>query len=537
MGAYLNPDNSQFEKLRFDKYFVDKTKFIEHVNEGIKTSDDRFCFSRPRRFGKTSLIDMLVAYYSRGNDSRELFKGTAIENSESFEEHLNSHNVISLDISSLRLAAIEANCLPDFPAFISRKVNRELAEDFPDEVKGNENSLYESLLSIQRSADRAKFIFLLDEWDVIYREDRNNITLQNDYTKFLRGLFKANDVARTVEFVLMTGILPVPMQATESGLNNFTESTMLDPLRFDEYVGFTPNEVKALCKKAGMKYKQFETWYDGYWFEKKERRLSTASVVDALRNKSVHAYWTETSAAKDLRDALEDEMPELRYKIGLLLAGQEVEVISERFRLDAKNAENATDILTTLVHLGYLNYSSATKTVRIPNREITEDFYGILATSEKNTAMAQTIQASKQLLRDTLAGNKDAVATSIASAHNYFFSSGAYNNESTLAATLMLAYHIAAEGKYTLIPEFPTGKGYADVVFLPVSRKDIPIVVELKYNKSAESAIKQIKERRYTERLKNYPEVLLVGISYEPEHTKQDYKEHTCIIELYPMNK
>lgn len=536
MGVYVNPGNYDFEGSSKDELYVDKTGLIRLTNAAIgNPRKKRIVVSRPRRFGKTTALFTLRAYYSCGCDSRALFRGLTIAQDSSFEAHLNQHNVISLDVQWFYKQAAEDNRLDAFPQYISETVSAELEKLFPDEVHGNEAALAKSILAIH-AAHGTRFIFLLDEWDVIYREEKLNKKLKEDFTGFLVRLFKNDHMSECIDLVYMTGILPIPKQETHSGLNNFNEYTMLRPSDFAEYIGFTEAEVEALCQKNQLqqeKLQDLRAWYEGYQFGSVGSVYCPASVTKAIDNKLIKSYWGLTGAATELLDLMNATNPKFRRAAQNLLSGASVDIKVDEEGIDLSDVGSLDTALTALVHLGYLAYQEEDGTVRIPNQEVAAEF--LKATNEAKKNPCYKIMArSKELLRKTLRGDAKAVAKMLQENHETYASVYTYNNENDLACVVITSYSDFAEKDYTFHRELEGGKGFADIVFLPRPgrpQKVIPIIIELKWKKSADTAIQQIKERRYSGLARGYPSVLLVGISYEKEKKKKDYKNHTCVIE------
>ena len=533
MGNYVNPDNLQFCEDAQSPIYVDKSGLISYTNLAFADrSKKRICVSRPRRFGKTMAIDMLAAYYSKGCDSRDLFRNLEIARDPSFEQHLNRYNVICLDIQSLAINAELAGSPMDPLSYMDYRIISELRDVFPGCLSPECRSLYEALLQIGVQTGE-KFIFLLDEWDVIYREDRY-AGIQDRYTQWLKVLFKGRDTARHIALVYLTGIFPIPQQKTHSALNNFREFTMRDPRELSSYTGFTDSEVRELCEKYHMPYPEIREWYNGYCFPGVGPVYCPCSVITALDNSSIEDYWKATASNAEILDAYQSELPGVREAVGLLLAGKRVEIKSSWFARDALSPETAGEILAQMVHLGYLSYDSKSQTASIANREVRDVFFDKLEKLPSHH-IRKIILKSKQLLEDTLAGNAGAVAKAIEFAHEYYSNPLTYNNEAALGSVVALAYHYAYAGDYTLIWEFPSGKGYADILLLPVraTSRNKPVVVELKWEKPADAAISQIESRNYTGRLINYPEILLVGITYSSDVDDPNYKKHTCVIKTW----
>ena len=510
MGVYVDVGNSEFEGYVKDELFVDKSGLICLTNASVGVSGKkRIVVSRPRRFGKTMAISMLAAYYSCGCDSRELFRGLAIEKDPSFEKHLNKHNVISLDVQGLFHNAKRRNRQDDFPCYISEVVNAELGKLYPDEVRGNEGYLEESLPAIH-SVHHTSFIFLLDEWDVIYRDQKFNEKLKRDYTEFLKGLFKNSAVSSCIDLVYMTGILPIPKKETQSGLNNFREYTMLRPLTFAEHIGFTD-------------------WYDGYQFETVKAVYCPASVVQALGEHEVGSYWGKTGSAAELLELMNCTEENFQETVKKLLAGVPVPLSVDSEGIDLSDVGTLDTALTALVHLGYLAYQEDGN-VRIPNLEVAAEFVKTLSRAKNNPAYKLMAQ-SKDLLDKTLCGDEKAVARILEANHDMYSSVFTYNQENDLVCVIIASYSGFVERDYSFMRELPTGKGFADIVFFPITPGKTPVIIELKWDKSADTAIQQIKERRYTGRVQGFPSVVLVGISYEKDPEKPGYKEHNCVIE------
>ena len=527
MGIYVNPGNARFQYSLKSKFFVDKSNLLRLTNDALGTEDRRIVVSRPRRFGKTFALGMMTAYYSCGCGSRDLFHGLAIENDTSFEEHLNKHNVITMDLQAFYDKAVSINRLDDFPFFISETINAELAKLYPDEVQGHESFLADSILQIH-AVHGASFIFLVDEWDVIYREQKYNENLKNSYTRFLRGLFKDAIVSECIELVYMTGILPIPKHEAQSGLNNFREYTMLKPRMFAEYFGFTEAEVSSLCQKHQMPLQELKNWYEGYQFDTVGSMYCPNSVVQALREHDVGSYWSQTGSATQLLDLMNNVEDSFQDKVKELLAGKAAPVSIDRDGIDLSDVNRLDTALTALVHLGYLAYREGK--VYIPNLEVASEFLNVLSKAENNPAY-RIIAHTKDLLEKTLKHDADAVARILEDNHNMYSSVLTYNQESDLACIIIASYKGLVEDSYMFTRELPAGKGFADIVFLPIKPGKIPIIIELKWDQSADTAIRQIKERRYTGIVRGYPSVLLVGISYEKDPNKSGYKEHNCVIE------
>lgn len=378
---------------------------------------------------------------------------------------------------------------------------------------------------------KRKFIFLVDEWDCVMRERQESETQQKQYLDFLRNLLKDQPY---VALAYMTGILPVKKYGEHSALNMFTEYSMTDQKTFEEYTGFTEDEVKALCGEFDMDFAEMSSWYDGYMFTKFQHIYNPRSVVEAMCCRRLSNYWTSTEVYDALKTYIDMDFDGLREDIVRMLGGGRVGVNTRSFRNDMRNLERKDDVLTLLVHLGYLAHDAVAKEVFIPNKEIVEEFETAMSVRGWSEVM-RVVKASGKLLDDTLACSEKSVAEGLDRAHTEVSSILTYNDENSLGCAIGLAYY-SARKDYKLIRELPTGRGFADVVFLPLPHTGKPaLIVELKYDKTADSAIQQIKNRQYTQALENYiGEILLVGINYNKDNAD---KPHSCVIEKVEKTK
>jgi hypothetical protein len=344
------------------------------------------------------------------------------------------------------------------------------------------------------------------------------------YLDFLRNLLKDRPF---VGLAYMTGILPIKKYGSHSALNMFNEYSMIRPYQFLPYFGFTESEVKELTTQYEMSFDEIEKWYNGYFTDRNQPIYGPRSVKEALLNKTIDSYWNNTETYEALEEYIKRNFDGLREKVTLLLAGESVSVEDENFVNDMTTFKNADDVLVLLVHLGYLAYNFDDVTVRIPNEEVKLEFVRSMKSLEWMNVVGALRQSDK-LLKAIWNKESDVVAKGIEKVHEENTSIIAYNNENSLSCVISLALY-SAKDYYTIIREFPSGKGYADLVFLPRKKyQDKPaIVVELKWDKSVEGAIAQIKERNYLAALEEYKgNVLLVGVNYDKEN-----KNHQCVIE------
>ncbi|MCM1188861.1 MAG: ATP-binding protein [bacterium] len=520
MGFYLNPNNKGFQESVSSRIYVDKTGLIACTNRLINTKEKFICVSRPRRFGKSMALEMLAAYYSRGCSSLELFKGMKIEKTETFREHLNRYDVIFLNMQQFLSRAGTLGMVE----YLESAVLGELREVYGELFSEGTTILAEALEKIFARTEK-QFIFLIDEWDCVMRERQEAEELQRHYLDFLRNLLKDQPY---VALAYMTGILPVKKYGTHSALNMFYEYSMTDQKELEEYTGFTEEEVKELCERFDMDFQETSSWYDGYRFRKFRHIYNPRSVVEAIYSHDFSGYWVSTETYEALKVYMDMDFDGLRKDIVQMLGGGSVKVNTRSFQNDMRTFHTKDDILTLLIHLGYLAYDPIEKKAFIPNREIIGEFETAMSISGWAEVM-RILKASEELLEDTLSCNAEKVAEGLDKAHTEAASILTYNDENSLGCAIGLAYY-SARKDYRLIRELPSGKGFADVVFLPLPASGKPaLVVELKYDKTADTAIQQIKDRRYTQALERYAgEILLVGINYDRDNKD---KPHSCVIE------
>ena len=520
MGILLNPDNIDFyNAVNYSELYVDKTELIKYTNKVLFGEQKYICVSRPRRFGKSMAANMLTAYYSRGCDSREMFSKYKIARADSFEKHLNKYNVIHINMVNF---LSHGNSMTEIINYLERRLIHELKREYGDVDCFDWNDLI-SVLDDIFAEKKTPFVFIIDEWDCIFRKHTNDTDAQTKYLDFLRNLLKNQSY---IALAYMTGILPIKKYGEHSAINVFYEYSMTDAKPISEFTGFTENEVKFLCKKYNKPFEQMKRWYDGYCLDGISI-YNPKSVVESILRDNFGNYWTSTETYEALKVYIEMNFDGLKDTIIELLAGQKAVIDTTTFTNDMVTFNTKDDVLTLLIHLGYLTYNSNTKEVSIPNYEISEQFAStirVMGWSE----VANSIKNSDELLKATLACDEEKVAELIEQSHQDNTSILKYNDENALSCVLSLAYY-SARKSYIIERELPAGKGFADLVFKPRSNNSNPVmIVEFKYDDSAESAIEQIKEKRYIDCLKNYSgEVLLVGINYDKES-----KRHSCKIEM-----
>ena len=519
MGVYLNPGNDGFRLSVNDDIYVDKTELIAHTNHRIGKRNRYICISRPRRFGKTMAAEMLAAYYGKQCDSAELFAPYKLAKCDSYRKYLNQYNVIVLNIQNFLSVT---NSVDEMLTFLQKRVISELRRQYPDTISDGESILSLAMEEVY-SQKQEGFVFIIDEWDCILRDKRYHADDQKKYLDFIRNLLKDKVY---VALAYMTGILPIKKYGTHSALNMFDEYSMTDAGDFQEFVGFTEEEVRALCEQYQVDFDTMQSWYDGYTFPSVPHVYNPKSVVDSIRRKRFGSYWTQTETYEALKIYIDIDYAGLKDDIIRMLSGERVQIHTDRFQNDMTTFESKDDVLTLLVHLGYLAYDSDSSEVFIPNTEIRGEFRNAV-TGDYWKDIATALETSDRLLRATWDGDAETVAELLDAAHMENTSILTYNNENSLSCVIAIAYYSAMKD-YTKIRELPSGKGFADIVFLPKRFSDKPaMVVELKCDDSADGALAQIREKKYADSLKDYKgKLLLVGINYDKKT-----KKHDCVIE------
>ncbi len=516
MGIYLNPTNQLFSEAVHKEIYVDKSLLIQKV-EYLRNKENKYiCVSRPRRFGKSTDANMLVAYYSYGCDSHDLFDSLKISKTDIYEEHLNRHHVIQLNMQDF---LSKAHDVKKMIALLGKLVFREIKKSFPDIEYVNPDDLVQIMEDIYVEAG-IRFVFVIDEWDCIFREYKQDKEAQKQYLDFFRNLLKDKPY---VELVYMTGILPIKKYGTHSALNMFKEISMLNATPLESFMGFTEQEVHDLCLKYDMDYGEMRQWYDGYQMSEDISIYNHRSVVSALMDRKYENYWTSTETYEALQVYIDMNFDGLKDSVVQLVAGENVPVQTTSFQNDMTTFESKDDVLTLLIHLGYLGYKSDDHTCYIPNKEVVDSFVNSIRSSDWHET-TKALLNSRNLLEATWRKDEASVARYVEEAH-LDTSVLTYNNENALSYTLALAY-IYARNHYTMIREMPTGEGFADIVLIPYRDKPA-MIIELKWNKEVKTAIDQIQEKKYPKGLEKWKNhLLLVGISYD-----RKTKKHSCHIE------
>ena len=532
MGRYVNPGNDGFEGIAGDDY-VDKTGLISLFDSTLNKPRKLVMVSRPRRFGKSYAAQSLAAFYSRGCDSRALFEGLEVSRSEDWDRNLNKYNVLQLDMAEI----VRSSQRLDVEAEVARLVLPELRALVPDagaRDEGHPNELTSALWDVVKGTG-SKFVFVIDEWDAPYRLAQGQRAAQDAYAEWLRALFKSNTFTPVVVAgAYMTGILPIKKYAHQSAVSDFREYTMVRPGAYVPYVGFTEAEVEGLCEKHGLDLADVRRWYDGYDLPAfkpragEPRRLAVYapySVMQACEEGETGSYWPSTETYEELRRYIDMDFGGLQGDILRAIGGEELRVDPGTFNNDMASVGSRDDALTLLVHLGYLCYDRSTGRARVPNEEVRGELRRAVGRS-RHDGVARVIRDSMRLVEDVLARDEEAVAAAIGRAHDAACAPIHYNGEQALRAVVKAAL-VAAADDWACVDELPSGRGYADVAYLPRRGSGRPaLLVELKWDDPVRAAVDQVLDRDYPQVLRDLDvPVLLVAVTYDSKT-----KEHTCRI-------
>jgi hypothetical protein len=412
MGLFINPGNELFQRSRNSEVYVDKSGLIGFTNNVLGTESSFLCVSRPRRFGKTMAANMIAAYYDQSCDSAKLFSGLEIADDPSFGKYLNKFPVIKIDVAYV-LGKIGAG--EDFGSRFQSFIADDMASEYPELKSEGISALDTAVLRLYEKYGK-KFVFVIDEWDAVFREYKDDDKTQKQYIQILRNLFKS-DVSQSIALCYMTGILPVKKYNTQSALNNFKEYTMIAPMRLAPYVGFLDSEVKALCTRFGMDFDAMKRWYDGYSFSRVHSVYSPYSVVNALMEGEIRNYWTDTSSFDDAKDYIDMDFDGLREDVTRMIAGQRCRVNTRSFQNDFVTLHTKDQVMTLLIHLGYLAYDEENREAYIPNLEVSERMADSVACSDWGFA-TKALNDSMDLLKATWAGDEARAASIVDAAHD-----------------------------------------------------------------------------------------------------------------------
>ena len=526
--VFVNRDNDMLmQQINSQLGYVDKTSALAIFNQYIGTDDRFVCMSRMRRSGKSVMAKTINAYYSCGCDSEEIFKNLDIGKAKSFKTHLNQYNTICFDAQYLISTNVSGEL--SISEFIEMRILEEFREKFP-KIDFTGCDLPTSIIKVKNFTGR-KFVVVIDEYDYMFRERRDDTKGKKDYVNLLRKLFKGDCGDLAIAFAFLTGILPINKDESESALNNFTQFNMVSPGPFSSCFGFTNDDVSKICSSFNLDFSEAKRWYDGYRLDNIEL-YNPNSIGKMVKLREYTNYWTTTASYTAILPYVKLNFDRLREDLIKLINGEPVfGVNTDSFGNDVleKTFKSKSSVLIYLVHLGYLAYDNVKKVVYVPNEELRRTLKYALDDCNWDPLIKE-FDFSKQILNAVFDGDEEFVATALDKEHTELTSILNYNNENSLSYVVYAAFYACIEKYFKPKREYKGGIGYADLVYLPHKSfmQDYPaLVVELKWDKSATTAIDQIKAKGYCEGIKEYTDnILMVGINYDKKT-----KKHTCTIE------
>lgn len=535
MGLYLNSSRAYdlYRNVANSDYFVDKTNMLGEIIPLMNTSTNCICITRPRRFGKTVMANMIAAFLGKGSDSRDVFGKLNVSKTDFYSENINKHNVISITFNEIPK---NCNSYSEYINRIEQKLIKDLVKDYPDCDIDTNNSIWDILSEIYAYCDSVKFVFVLDEWDYIFHRDFVTENDKKSYISFLSNLLKDKPY---VEFAYMTGILPIAKYSSGSELNMFFEYTMTTQVRFSDYFGFTESEVDVLyarylenVKTPSVTREGLKLWYNGYHTHSGERVYNPRSVIAALNNNQLGSYWTSSGPYDEIFYYIKRNVADVRSDLALMIAGESVPAKIQEYAATSQNLNTKDEIFSAMVVYGFLSYENGR--VFIPNKELMDKFADMLVKEKSLGYIYNLAKASDRMLAATCAGDIDTMAEILEYAHDTEVPLISYNSETELSAIVNLVY-LSARDYYDIRCEDKAGKGYVDFIFYPKTDKSADcIILELKINHTAAEAVQQIKDRNYALRFKGRlgeePQytgrILAVGIGYYKAE-----KKHECVVE------
>lgn len=537
MGTYLNSITpyTLYKSESLSPYFVDKTLMLRELFPYVSAGNRHICITRPRRFGKTIMANMISSFFQKASDSSDVFDSLTISQVDDYRRYKNQYNVIRIDFSKM-----PRNC-DSYTQYIERieaLLIEDVKEAFP-QVKINEADAIGDILESVFVQCGEKFIFVLDEWDFIFHRDFINEIDKEKYVAFLSNLLKDRPY---VVLSYMTGILPIAKYSSGSELNMFAEFTMVNSPMFGEYFGFTDDEVDDLyrryiveCdrqhKEKSVTRKGLRDWYNGYYTKSGERVYNPRSVVFALQFNNLANYWTSSGPYDEIYYYIRNNISDVRDDLALMISGESVTAKIQEYAATSMNLSTRDEIYSAMVVYGFLSYLNGK--VCIPNRELMEKFDELLVKNESLGYVYRLAKESEKMLKATLAGDTLTMERILEFAHNTEVPLLSYNHETELSAIVNLVY-LAARDSYRVEREDKAGTGYVDFIFYPYDATADCIILELKVDHTPDEAIAQIIDKKYA--LKFMPKlagqkiytgrILAVGIGYWKES-----KKHSCKVE------
>lgn len=536
MGIYVNSKNAYalYKKETAKPYFVDKTVLLKELFPLVEEGSHYLCITRPRRFGKTVMANMVASFFSKGHRANDVFQNLQIYQDKDYEKYLNKYTVIHIMFNDLPR---NCNSYKQYIDRIEETLIKDLKKEYPDMPIDDQNAVWDTLLEIYAEKQDINIVFVFDEWDFIFHQKFVTEDDKLSYLQFLRNLLKDRPY---IALVYMTGILPIAKYSSGSELNMFAEFTMTTEQRFSEYFGFTDEEVDGLylryienCASTKMVTRDdLREWYDGYHTRKGERLYNPCSIVLSLSNNNTGNYWTSSGPYDEIFYYIENNIADVREDLALMVSGIPVPAKIQEYAATSMNLQTRDEIFSAMVVYGFLTYENGK--VMIPNKELMDKFADMLKKEASLGYVYRLAKESDRMLRATLAGDTETMAEILELAYDTKIPLLSYNDETELTAVVNLVY-LSARDNYRVEREDKSGVGYVDFIFYPVNRDADGIILELKVDHSPDEAIRQIKDKKYIlrftgklgEERKCAGRILAVGISYNKKQ-----KKHACKVEV-----
>lgn len=532
MGHFLNNKEpyDKYKTVMNGTYFVDKSEILEELIPALQQEQRFFCITRPRRFGKTVMANMIAAFFENTGQP-SLFDDLYIAGNEEYKKHAGMHDVIYIDFSEMPR---ECQSYREYIRRIQDGLIYDITESYPELVIEKNAAVWDIFSQVFNKTGH-KFIFVMDEWDAVFHMSFITERDREEYLLFLKLLLKGQSY---VELAYMTGVLPIAKYSDGSELNMFLEYNMATKIRFSEYFGFSDEEVDMLYQRYLKKTKRpqitrdsLREWYDGYHTAAGDRLYNPRSVVCALTDNQLSNYWVSSGKYDSIFTYIQYNVDQIQNDLTLMFAGEKIPSGIQEYAATAQELKTKEEIYSAMVVYGLLTYDNGM--VFIPNKELMGSYAAMMKKEQSLGYIYRLANVSSQMLQATLAGDTETMAKIIQYAHNTEVPILSYNNETELSAIINLVY-LAARDQYKVEREDKAGKGYVDFIFYPVRYDQDCIILELKVDHTPEEAIAQIKEKDYALRFKGKTaekekytgRIIAVGISYDKET-----KEHACKVE------
>ena len=546
MGRYLNSSTSYvlYKGQTEQSYFVDKSQMLSELFPFLDSGNTHICITRPRRFGKTVMANMITAFLGKKQDSDSIFKSLKISQNDLYNKYRNQYNVISIDFSKMPR---DCDSYTDYIDRIETNLIRDLRKEYPQIEIYEDDSAADVLETIFEECDQQRFVFVLDEWDFIFHKDFVTEENKKQYVLFLSNLLKDRSY---VQLTYMTGILPIAKYSSGSELNMFWEYTMASEAKYNEYFGFTDQEVRDLLTyyECADKYESIKEWYDGYRFGNVDVYCPW-DVVSYLRSLRTNReaipqnYWINTSSNAEVKEFIrQSKNLTTKREIERLMAGESITKTIHPELTYKEMYESIENIWSVLFATGYLTQSGQVDArkfkLRIPNLEIRDifktqimeyfkesvakdgDMLGRFCKALKNGEEKKVEDIFESYLKKTISIRDTFVRKEMK--ENFYHG--------------ILLGILGIKEEWGVFSNQETGEGYSDIL-IETENSETAILIEVKYagdgnlDVACERALKQVEERKYDEELREngVDKILKYGIACYMKRCKVKLAEESYI--------